>query len=106
MRVELFALEVSQERDRVVARVVLCVGLALAAFLLMLSLHAALLVAFWDSYRLEVAVGMVAFYAIVVVTSLLMLRRRKRTQEEPFAATQQVLRQDVETLRELGNPPS
>ena len=106
LRLELFALEMSQERDRVVARVVLCVVLALSAFLLLLSLHAALLVVFWDSYRVQVSVAMVAFYAIVVVTSLLMLRRRKRTQEEPFAATQQVLRQDVETLRELGNPPS
>ena len=106
LRLELFALEMSQERDRVVARVVLCVVLALSAFLLLLSLHAALLVVFWDSYRVQVSVAMVAFYAIVVVTSLLMLRRRKRTQEEPFAATQQVLRRDVETLRELGNPPS
>jgi uncharacterized membrane protein YqjE len=106
LRLELFALEMSQERDRIVERVVLCVVLALAAFLLLLCLHAALLVVFWESHRVQIAIGMVTFYALVVVASLLLLRRRSRAHEEPFTATHRVLNQDIEGLRDLGKPQS
>jgi uncharacterized membrane protein YqjE len=106
LRLELFALEMSQERDRIVELVVLCVVIALAAFLLLLSLNVALLVVFWDSHRVQVAIGMVAFYALVVLTSWLLLRRRSRAHEEPFTATHSVLGQDMEGLRGLGKPPS
>jgi uncharacterized membrane protein YqjE len=106
LRLELFALEVRQERDRIAELVVLCVVMALAAFLLLLSLHVALLVVFWESHRVPIAVGMVAFYALVVLASLLMLRRRRRAHDEPFAASTQVLGADMEALRGLGKPPS
>lgn len=106
LRLELFALEMRQERDRIVELVVLCVVMALAAFLLLLALHVALLVVFWESHRVPIAVGMVAFYALVVLTSLLLLRRRRRAHDEPFAASTQVLDQDMEALRGLGKPPS
>lgn len=106
LRLELFALEMSQERDRIVERVVLCVVLALAAFLLLLSLHLAVLVVFWESHRVQVAVGMVAFYAFVVATSAFLLRRRSRGQGEPFTTTHHVLNQDMEALRGLRKPPS
>lgn len=106
LRLELFALEMSQERGRIVELVILCVVLALAAFLLLLSLHVALLVVFWESHRIQIAGGMVAFYAIVVVTSLLLLRRRRHAHDEPFTATRRVLNQDMEALRGLGKPGS
>lgn len=106
LRLELFALEMRQERDRIVELVVLCVVMALAAFLLLLALHVALLVVFWESHRVPIAVGMVAFYALVVLTSLLLLRRRRRAHDEPFAASTQVLGQDMEALGGLGKPPS
>ena len=104
LRLELFALEMSQERDRIVERVVLCVVLALAAFLLLVSVHAALLVLFWESHRVQIAIGMVIFYALVVVSALMFMRRRRRAHEEPFSATHSVLNQDIEELRELGKP--
>ena len=80
--------------------------MALAAFLLVLSVHVALLVVFWESHPIPIAAGMVVFYALVVLTSLLLLRRRRRAHDEPFAASTQVLDQDMEALRGLGKPPS
>jgi uncharacterized membrane protein YqjE len=106
LRLALFALEMRQERDRIVELVVLCVVMALAAFLLLLSLHVALLVVFWESHRIPIAVGTVAFYALVVLASLLFLRRRRRAHDEPFGASTQVLGEDMEALRGLGKPPS
>ena len=106
LRLELFALEMRQERDRIVELVVLCVVMAQATFLLLLSLHVALLVVFWESHRVPVAVGTVAFYVLVVLASLLLLRRRRRAHDEPFGASSQVLGEDMEALRGLGKPPS
>ena len=104
LRLELFALEMGQERGRIVELVILCVVMALAGFLLLLAINIALLVVFWESHRVEIAVGMVAFYALVLVVSSLLFRRRSRSSDAPFAAVQRVLNQDIEGLRDLGKP--
>ena len=104
LRLELFALEMGQERGRIVELVILCVVMALAAFLLLLSINVALLVLFWESYRIQIAAGMVAFYALVLIVGLLLFRRRRNSHDAPFTAIHQVLNQDIEGLRELAKP--
>jgi len=104
LRLELFALEMGQERGRVIELVILCVVMALAAFLLLLAINVALLVVFWESHRVQIAVGMVVFYALVLVVGLLLFRRRKNSHDAPFTAIHRVLNQDIEGLRDLAKP--
>jgi uncharacterized membrane protein YqjE len=103
LRFELLALELGQERDRLIEGVVLCLVIALAAFMLLLCANLALLVLFWDAYRVEVVVGLVAFYAGVLLVSMLWLRRHRAAGEEPFAASRQVLEQDMASAESLGD---
>jgi len=101
MRLELFALELGEERRRIVDLIVSAVVVALALFLLVLALNVALLVLLWDSHREAVAIGTCVFYAAVAAAAAAFHRRRRRRGGAPFAATSAVLASDQSAVREL-----
>ena len=101
LRVELFALELAEERQRLFEIVFSALATAVAVLLCALSLSVLLLVVFWDTHRVAVAVGMCFFYAGAAVVCGLLHRRRGRRLAPPFAASAAVLRRDQDALRDL-----
>lgn len=101
LRFELFALELGEERERIVEMLVASLVLVFAVFMLLLCVNAALLILWWDTHRLAVVGGSTAFYTLLLLGCVLLLRRRGRNHPEPFATTRRVLDQDREELRGL-----
>jgi uncharacterized membrane protein YqjE len=101
LRLDLFALEFSEERHRVSMILLTTLALALAGFMVLLCLNAALLIVFWDDWRVEVALGLCGFYGMVVAVLAIMNVRRTRRGVRAFAATRDVLEADRHGLRNL-----
>ena len=101
LRLDLFALELEEERRRLSQLVLSSLALSLALFGLLVSVNVALLILFWDDHRTAIAIGMCVFYgALAAVLGLVVLRRIRRG-AQAFAATREVLEKDHHTLREL-----
>jgi len=98
LRVELFALELTEERHRMGALFVSALAAAFAAVLSVLSLNVLLLVWFWDTHRTAVAAATFAFYVLVAVGFALRYRLHRRRVTPPFAATLDVLARDRRAL--------
>lgn len=99
LRVELFGLEVAEERERLVALVFSAVATAVAVLLLAFSLNILLLAFFWETHRLAVALGMCCVYAAATLAVVVRHRRMKRRLAPPFSGTAAVLARDQEALR-------
>lgn len=101
LRVELLALELADERRRLTELLLSAVALAVALFMLLLSLNAAVLVLLWDTHREAAAIGSCVFYAVVACGVALLHRRRSRRTEKPFSTLASVLATDQRSLRDL-----
>jgi len=101
LRLELVALELGEERDRLGELVLSALVVVVALFMLVLALNLALLAVFWDTHRVGVAVGSCAFYLLLALGAGLYHRWRRRRRSRPFAATAAVLAEDERALREL-----
>ena len=98
-RLELFSIELQEEKFRLLKTVV-WVGAAI--FLGMLAVvfsSLALVYLFWDSARLAVLGGLALFYTGALVLVLLGLRRFLRHQPSPLAATRHEFGKDRECIR-------
>ncbi len=99
-RVELFSLEFAQERSRFLNAVLLALAASLFMLmgLLVFSVWIALL--FWAGEYRYVAIASLAFgYLLIGGYFLTKLRRRLRRGGQAFAASVEVLTQDLEMLR-------
>jgi len=94
LRLELFAIELGEDRRRVVETVIAVLALVFAVFMLLLCVNAALLILLWDTHRPSVGIGSIGFYTFLVLGCAIFLRRRDRNHSEAFAAIRQVLEQD------------
>jgi uncharacterized membrane protein YqjE len=88
LRLELIALELGEERERLGDLLLSALVVVFALFMLVLSVNVALLVIFWDTHRVGIAVA-------------LYHRSRRRRRARPFAATASVLADDERALRDL-----
>lgn len=93
LRVDLFALEVKEERERLFVLVLLGGAFALSAFMAFLVLNLAILVVAGE-YRGVVLMAMVAFYGLLACGLALGLWRRVRDAPAPFAATIEEIKKD------------
>ena len=100
LRVELFALELGEERRRLGELLLATFAMVGALFMLLWSLQAALLVILWDTHRVAIAIGSCACWAALALGCGLFHRLRRR-REPPFAATTSVLARDEEMVRRL-----
>lgn len=99
LRLELFALELAEERKRIAASFLTALIAALAVLMAIFAFNTLILILLWDSHRVEVAVGMAIFYlAVAVACAFYHLRVRART-APAFAATLEVLARDQQSLR-------
>jgi len=100
LRLDLFSLEFAEERRRVSSILLTTLALALAGFMVFLCLNAALLIVFWDEWRIQVALGLCGFYTAVVLVLGIVNSRRIGRRSRAFEATREVLEADRRGLRE------
>lgn len=96
--VELFGIELQEQKARTV-QILLLAGLALVfALLLLVGLSTLVLLMFWDSYRLEAAIGLCLFYIAGGVICAWRLHLLVNDESSPFSATLDELARDRERL--------
>ena len=101
LRIELFSLELGEERRRLTGLALSALIAVFALFMVVLSLNLLLLALFWDTHRVAVAAGSCALYVLLAAAAWIYHVRRSRRQASPFAATSAVLADDERALREL-----
>lgn len=96
--VELFGIELQEQKANSL-RILLFAGFALVCgLLLLLSLSVLVLIALWDSYRLQAIIGLCLFYAVATLFCALRLNSVLRDEASPFNATLEELSRDREQL--------
>lgn len=98
-RLELFSVELQEEKFRLIQT---CVWISAAVFTAMMTLAFASLTVvylFWESARLAVLGGLTALYAAALVAIIVALRRYLARQPQPFAATLQEIGEDRACIR-------
>ena len=96
--VELLGIELQEQKARTV-QLLLLAGLALVfALLLLIGLSTLILLLFWDSYRLEAAIGLCLFYIAGSLLCAWRLYQLLSDESSPFSATLDELARDRERL--------
>jgi len=98
-RLELFSIELQEEKYRLLQTVVWVGAAVFLAMLAVVFSSLALVYLFWDSARLAVLGGLAVFYTGALAVVLLVLRRFLRHQPSPFAATLHEFGKDRECMR-------
>ncbi len=99
-RIQLAALELSEEHERGKDQLLL-IGVAAFAFAFALFAASAFVVAyFWDSYRLAALAGVTILYVLIGAGALWRLDVQRRNAPRPFAATLAELERDRQWLSE------
>jgi uncharacterized membrane protein YqjE len=102
-RLELAAVEIEEESRRLLGYFVLAL-LALILFgLAMLLVALAVILVFWDSYRLEAAIGLAALFGVAAGMIALKLRADFSSRPRLLAATVGELNKDVNFIRNAGS---
>lgn len=99
-RLDLFSLELEEEKQRLITVVVLSMVAAFAAFMGFLLLNLFVILLSWDSHREVVVLSMAGFYLAVTLGIALWLRQRSRTVPPPFHASLEEFRKDCAAISE------
>ena len=98
-RIELFAVELQEEKFRLIQTVVWICAAVFSGMMAITFASLTLVYVFWDSARLAVLGGLTVFYAAATVTIVVAFRRFIARQPSPFAATRQELTEDRACIR-------
>ncbi len=98
-RVELFTVELHEEKVRLIQILLWIGGIAFAAVMAITFVSLTLVYLFWDTARLAVLGSLAAFYIAALVAAALVFRRYLARQPRPFDATLQELREDRSCMR-------
>jgi uncharacterized membrane protein YqjE len=93
-RVELFSLELQEEKFRLIQVFVWISATVFAAAMAVAFASITLVYLFWESARLAVLGGLTVFYVATLVVLLIAFRRYLKQQPRPFSATLGELQQD------------
>lgn len=97
-RLELFGIEWREEIERQMVHLV-CLLLALVfAGLALLLASVLMLILFWDTHRIAVAIGLMLAYAALATICALVLRQKLRDAPTPFAVTLDEFQRDRAAL--------
>lgn len=97
-RVELAALEFSEERERAKQRLILAVVAATFFAFAVLCASALVVLAFWDTHRMAAIAAVTLLHLAIGVGALLGLRSSQRSAPPPFRATLAELERDRQWL--------
>ncbi|WP_028356883.1 phage holin family protein [Brackiella oedipodis] len=96
-RTELFALELAEEKDRLIKAIALMLTAVLSFVLFLFSCALILIVLVWESpNRIWYLVGIAAFFAIVGLYGL--IRGKVLAKKVPFADTIHMFKEDVSNI--------
>lgn len=99
-RLELFTLELAEERNRLIGALMAALGLVVCITLTMAFASVAVIVAAWDTpYRMLVVVALAVGYGIAGMVAWISLRRLIGRQSPLFRYSLAELRRDVDGLR-------
>lgn len=96
--IELFGIELQEQKVRTLQTLVLTAVALLLGLLLLIGLSALLLIALWDNYRLHAVIGLCLCYAVGLLLCCWRLLRRAQQDSSPFSATLAELARDRERL--------
>lgn len=96
--IELFGEELKDLHKHSLTLLILASLSVVFGLMLILGLSAALLIFYWDSYRLTVIFSLCGFYAAAFIGSTLVLMLRIRNASPPFSASLEELARDREQL--------
>ncbi|HZH57123.1 phage holin family protein [Yanghanlia caeni] len=106
-RFELFALEAAEQKSRLFVLVGLAAGAAVCLVLALLVFTVTVAVYFWPTEDRYVALGILAFvYFAIGIGLLVAIRSRLVNGPQPFAATLDELRRDIELINRIKQPSS
>lgn len=98
-RIELFLVELREERSRVFDVLLLVCAAAVLGFMALLTVTVTLVVIFWDSARVPVLVGLSAGYSLATIGIIWRLKVRLHNWSS-FSATLNELKKDRACLEE------
>ncbi len=96
--IALLAEELKEQQSNTVRLLVFASLSLLFGILLIVGLSAALLISFWDNYRVGVIIGLCLFYGLGFLIFLVRLLLQLRNAIPPFKATLEELARDREQL--------
>jgi uncharacterized membrane protein YqjE len=97
-RVELFAVELQQQKEQVVRLLVLAAAAILFANTALLVVTAAIVFLVGESARTAALIALAVIYVLAALGAFLMLRKELRSAPPPFNGTVSELRKDREWL--------
>lgn len=98
-RIELFSVELQEEKHRLVQTFLWASAIVVLALLTLVCASFALVVLFWETARVAVAAGITLAYLVALVAVIVGFKRYLRRQPKPFQATLSELREDRACLR-------
>ena len=98
-RLELLAVELHEEKYRLIQIFIWISGIVFLAMLAVVFASMALVVILWDTARLTVVCSLAAVYIVALAALIIGFRRYLKRQPKPFAATLSELREDRECIR-------
>jgi uncharacterized membrane protein YqjE len=98
-RLELFSLEVQEEKLRLIQLILVASAGVFAGTMALVFVSLTLVCLFWDSARLAALAGLAGFYTLAFLAVILVFRRFFTAQPRPFAGLQGELAKDRECIQ-------
>ena len=98
-RLELLAVELHEEKYRLIQIFVWISAIVFLAMLAMVFASMAVVVLLWETARVAVVCGLAGGYLVALALVILGFRRYLKRQPKPFSGTLSELRQDRECIR-------
>ena len=98
-RIELLAVELHEEKHRLVQIFIWISAIVFLAILATFFASLAIVVLYWDTARIQVVSLLAAAYTIGLVAAVVCFRRFLKRQPRPFSATLNELKQDRACIR-------
>lgn len=97
-RLELLAVELHEEKFRLIQIFIWISGIVFLAMLALVFISFAVIVLLWDTARMAVIITLASGYTLGLIAAVWGFRRYLKTQPKPFAATLGELREDRECI--------
>ena len=98
-RLELLAVELHEEKHRLIQIFIWISAIVFLAMLAMVFASLAIVVLFWESARVAVVCSLASIYIGALIVVAVGFKRYLKRQPKPFAATLSELREDRECIR-------
>jgi uncharacterized membrane protein YqjE len=97
-RLELFSIELQEEKLRIFRILILINAAIFSAFLALIFISLVIVYLFWDTARLGVLSGFAVFYSAAFAVVVVALKKFLASQPKPFEITRQELAADRDAL--------